>query len=87
MDGQIANIVVQLIAGAIGGTAAGTALKDLSLGKAGDAISGAVGGGIVGRAHFGGGAQLTERQRLRCPGSTSAPSSRTWSAAAWAAPW
>src|SRR5882757_4127351 len=41
MEGTIANIVVQLIAGAIGGTAAGSALKDLSMGKAGDAISGA----------------------------------------------
>jgi hypothetical protein len=49
MEGQIANIVIQLIAGAIGGTTAGTVLKDLSLGKAGDAISGAVGGGIVGQ--------------------------------------
>jgi len=43
MEGQLANILVQVIAGAIGGTAAGSALKDLSMGKAGDAISGAVG--------------------------------------------
>ena len=45
MEGTLANLIVQLIAGAIGGTAAGSALKDLSMGKAGDAISGAVGGG------------------------------------------
>ena len=45
MEGMLANLIVQVIAGAIGGTAAGSALKDLSMGKAGDAISGAVGGG------------------------------------------
>ena len=49
MEGMLANLIVQVIAGAIGGTAAGSALKDLSMGKAGDAISGAVGGGVVGR--------------------------------------
>jgi hypothetical protein len=38
MEGTIANLIIQLIAGAIGGTAAGNALKDLSMGKA--AISG-----------------------------------------------
>ena len=43
MEGSIANLIVQEIAGAIGGTAAGNALKDLSMGKAGDSISGAVG--------------------------------------------
>ena len=36
-------------AGAVGGTAAGTALKDLSLGKAGDATSGAVSVVVVGQ--------------------------------------
>ncbi|MGB2931185.1 MAG: hypothetical protein WBB88_02345, partial [Methyloceanibacter sp.] len=49
MEGAIVNIIIQLIAGAVGGTAAGNMLKDLSMGKAGDAISGAVGGGIVGQ--------------------------------------
>jgi hypothetical protein len=39
----------QVVAGAVGGTGAGTILKDLSLGKPGDAITGAVGGGIVGQ--------------------------------------
>jgi hypothetical protein len=42
MEGSIANLIVQVIAGAIGGTAAGNALKNLSMGKAGDALSGAV---------------------------------------------
>jgi hypothetical protein len=46
----IANLIIQLIAGAIGGTAAGNApLKDLSMGKAGDAVSGAIGGGVGGQ--------------------------------------
>jgi hypothetical protein len=49
MEGTLVNLILQVAAGAIGGTAAGSALKDLSLGKAGDAISGAVGGGIVGQ--------------------------------------
>ena len=49
MEGTLMNIVVQLIAGAAGGTAAGVALKDLSMGKPGDAISGAIGGGVVGQ--------------------------------------
>jgi hypothetical protein len=40
MEGTLANLFVQVIAGAIGGTGAGSALKDLSMGKAGDAISG-----------------------------------------------
>ena len=49
MEGTLVNLIIQIIAGAIGGTAAGNALKDLSMGKAGDAISGAVGGGGVGQ--------------------------------------
>jgi hypothetical protein len=48
MEGMM-NLIVQLIAGAAGGTAAGTALKDLSLGKPGDAITGAIGGGLIGQ--------------------------------------
>jgi hypothetical protein len=46
---DLTNLIIQLIAGAAGGTAAGTALKDLSLGKPGDAITGAIGGGIIGQ--------------------------------------
>jgi hypothetical protein len=49
MEGSMTDLIVQLIAGAAGGTAAGTALKDLSLGKPGDAITGAIGGGLIGQ--------------------------------------
>jgi hypothetical protein len=43
------DLIVQVVAGAAGGTTASTVLKDLSMGKPGDAISGAIGGGIVGQ--------------------------------------
>ena len=49
MEGTMMDLIVQLIAGAAGGTAAGAALKDLSLGKPGDAITGAIGGGLIGQ--------------------------------------
>jgi hypothetical protein len=49
MEGSMMDLIVQLVAGAAGGTAAGTALKDLSLGKPGDAITGAIGGGLIGQ--------------------------------------
>ena len=64
----LVNLIIQMIAGAIGGTAAGSALKDLSMGKAGDAISGAVGGGVVGQilmAVLGGAAAPERRPRGR----------------------
>ena len=51
-------LLVQLISGAIGGTAAGAMLKNLSLGPIGNAIAGIVGGGIGGQilgAMMGGG--------------------------------
>ena len=51
-------LLVQLISGAIGGTAAGAMLKNLSLGPVGNAIAGIVGGGIGGQvlgAMMGGG--------------------------------
>ena len=38
--------VVQIISGAVGGLGAGKVLKNQSLGTAGDAISGVVGGGL-----------------------------------------
>jgi hypothetical protein len=49
MESWMTDLIVQVVAGAVGGTGAGTILKDLSLGKPGDAISGAIGGGIVGQ--------------------------------------
>jgi hypothetical protein len=47
MESWVTDLIVQVVAGAAGGTTAGTFLKDLSLGKPGDAISGAIGGGAV----------------------------------------
>ena len=89
MEGTLVNLIIQIIAGAIGGTAAGNALKDLSMGKAGDAISGAVGGGVVGQilmAVLGGALPLPMRQRRQADWILAA-SSRIWLAAAWAARW
>jgi hypothetical protein len=44
MSATIINLIIQLIAGAVGGNAAGAALKDLDLGKLGNTIAGALGG-------------------------------------------
>ena len=43
------ELIIQLIAGAIGGNAAGAVLKDRSLGTLGNSIAGVVGGGIGGQ--------------------------------------
>lgn len=43
------ELIIQLIAGALGGTAAGSALKNLSLGTLGNALAGVVGGGLGGQ--------------------------------------
>jgi hypothetical protein len=40
----IVNLIIQLIAGVIGGNGAGAALKDYDLGKLGNTIAGAIGG-------------------------------------------
>src|SRR5262245_19524042 len=44
MSGTLINLIVQLIAGAIGGNAEGNALKDYDLGTLGNTISGGIGG-------------------------------------------
>jgi hypothetical protein len=44
MSATIINIIIQLIAGALGGHGAGAALKDYDLGKLGNTIAGALGG-------------------------------------------
>lgn len=44
MSATLINIIVQLIAGAAGGNAAGSILKNLSLGPLGNTIAGAAGG-------------------------------------------
>jgi uncharacterized membrane protein YeaQ/YmgE (transglycosylase-associated protein family) len=43
------ELIIQLIAGAIGGNAAGAAMKNLSLGTLGNSIAGIVGGGAGGQ--------------------------------------
>jgi hypothetical protein len=47
MESWITDLIVQAVAGGVGGTAGGSILKDLSMGKPADAITGAVGGGVV----------------------------------------
>ncbi len=49
MEGTLINLVIQALAGAAGGAGAGSAFKDLSMGKPADAISGGVGGAVVGQ--------------------------------------
>ena len=43
------NLIISLVAGAIGGNGAGAVLKNLSLGTAGNSIVGIIGGGIGGK--------------------------------------
>ena len=47
MSATIINLIIQLIAGAVGGNAAGAALKDYDLGKIGNTIAGGAGGGQI----------------------------------------
>ena len=44
MSVTIINIIIQLIAGAVGGNAAGAGLKNYDLGTLGNTIAGALGG-------------------------------------------
>jgi uncharacterized membrane protein YeaQ/YmgE (transglycosylase-associated protein family) len=46
---DLVPLIIQLIAGAIGGNAAGAVLKDKSLGSLGNTIAGIVGGGVGGK--------------------------------------
>ena len=41
---MIINLIIQLVAGVVGGNAAGAALKDYNLGGIGNTIAGALGG-------------------------------------------
>jgi hypothetical protein len=50
MTQAIVNLIIQLVAGWLGGTAAGRMFKNLSLGPLGDAISGLIGGVAGGQA-------------------------------------
>lgn len=49
MSGTIMGLIIQAIAGAIGGNAAGGLLKNIDLGPLAKTISGAIGGGIGGQ--------------------------------------
>jgi len=44
MSATIINLIIQLIAGAVGGNAVGAASKDVNLGGLGNTIAGAIGG-------------------------------------------
>jgi hypothetical protein len=44
MSSTVVNLIIQLIAGVIGGNAIGTSLKDYNLGPLGNTIAGAIGG-------------------------------------------
>jgi len=44
MSATIINLIIQLIAGAVGGNAAGATMKNLDLGALGNTIAGALGG-------------------------------------------
>jgi len=46
---NLLSLIIELIAGAIGGDVAGRALKEKGLGAAGNTIVGAIGGGIGGQ--------------------------------------
>jgi hypothetical protein len=46
MSATLINLLIQVIAGALGGNAVGSALKNLSLGPTGNTIAGAIGGGV-----------------------------------------
>jgi uncharacterized membrane protein YeaQ/YmgE (transglycosylase-associated protein family) len=46
---MLINLIIQIVTGAIGGNAAGAALKDMSLGTVGNTIAGAIGGGVGGQ--------------------------------------
>ena len=49
MAGALINFIIQIVAGAIGGNAAGAGLKNMSLGTAGNTIVGAIGGSVGGQ--------------------------------------
>ena len=46
---DILGLIIQLIAGAVGGNIAGATLKNFSLGPIGNSLAGIVGGGIGGQ--------------------------------------
>jgi hypothetical protein len=49
MSGTLVNLIIQLIAGAVGGNGIAAALKDYNLGALGNTITGAIGGAAGGQ--------------------------------------
>jgi len=49
MSEALINLIIQIVAGAIGGNGAGAAMKDMNLGTLGNTIAGAIGGGAGGQ--------------------------------------
>jgi len=49
MSGTLINLIIQIIAGVIGGHAAGATLKNYTLGRIGNTIAGAIGGAVGGQ--------------------------------------
>lgn len=49
MSGMLINLIIQLVAGAIGGNAVGAAAKNADLGTLANSIIGAIGGGAGGQ--------------------------------------
>lgn len=47
--GNLVAIIIQLICGALGGNAAGSLIKKLSLGTLGNSLAGIIGGGLGGQ--------------------------------------
>ena len=78
MSGTIINLIIQLIAGAIGGNAVGAAAKNVNLGTAGNTVAGAV-GGVAGGSPS---PRSSRCCRARPAAWISAPWSANWSAAA-----
>jgi len=49
MPGTLTNLIIQIIAGVVGGHAAGATLKNYTLGAVGNTIAGAIGGAVGGQ--------------------------------------
>jgi uncharacterized membrane protein YeaQ/YmgE (transglycosylase-associated protein family) len=46
---DVMSLLIQVVSGAIGGNAAGAAMKNYTMGTLGNTIAGAIGGGVVGQ--------------------------------------
>jgi hypothetical protein len=50
MSDTVINLIIQIVAGALAGNGVGAALKNMSLGAAGNTVAGAIGGAAGGQA-------------------------------------